>query len=553
LSLFGKGRQLTMIRRFVLAWTALVAVALVGLFWQIGGLRSSALTIQPMSGGIYSEALVGSIKTLNPILLDDGADADASKLIFSGLTQFDTSGRLQSDLATRWTVSPDGKTYTFFLRHNVTWHDGVPFTSRDVVFTIDAIQNPDTLSPLAPSWQGVKTSAPDPYTVIFTLPKPYTPFIDETTVGLLPAHLLENTDPSMLRVAPFNQQPVGTGPFKLDSFDATNGELVLKANPTYYLGAPLLDGITLRSYDTYAQALSAYLNGQVQGVARLQPDQIAKASSTSMQLYYASVPDEVAVFFKTTAPLLQDKIVRAALAQATNRTSLINTQFGGEATPLVSPELASTTIDLSGMAHQASFNLAAARAALSADGWQVGADGIRTKDGQRLELKLVTQADSPYSGVATQLAQQWQMVGAKLDITQVSADDLQQSYIIPRNYDALLYGINVGADPDEYAFWDSSQSKDPGLNLSVYSDPVADKALESGRILSSPAERAAKYKAFVQAWVADTPAVMLYSPTYVYGVNQNVYGVSLRKLVNPSDRFTGVQDWAVNTRTVVGR
>ena len=551
--LFGKGAQFAMIRRFVVGWWLLVLIVLVGLGLQVRGLIRAGTVLVPLQGGSYSEALVGTIKTLNPILPDGSASADATKLIFSGLTRFNTNGQLEPDIAQSWTISPDGKTYTFHLRHNVKWQDGVPFTSQDVVFTLDAIQNPDTRSPLATSWKGVKVTASNDYTVVFTLPKAYTPFITATTVGLLPAHLLENTDPSSLRVSGFNQQPVGTGPFKLSSYDPTTGDVVVNANDSYYFGRPYLDTVSLRLYNNYNSAFTAYSHRQVQGVARLQPDQVAAVNTGTMKLYTASVPDEVAVFFKTTAPLLKDKTVRLALAEATDRAAIITTQFDGRATPLTGP-LFGTNLDLSGVPHQPAVNVAQAKATLQGDGWTVGNDGIRRdKTGQKLELHLVTQSDSPYSGVATTLAKQWRQVGVQLDIAQVDESDLQQSYIRPRNYDALLYGINIGADPDVYSYWDSSQATDPGLNLSVYNSPQADRALEAGRILNSTPERTAKYRSFVQAWVGDTPAVMLYTPTYTYSVSNAVYGIHIRKLINPSDRFTGIEKWAVKVRAQTKR
>jgi peptide/nickel transport system substrate-binding protein len=140
----------------------------------------------PISGGVYSEAAVGNVKMLNPILPDNTTSDDINRLIFSGLTQFNAQRQVVSDLATSWSVSPNGRTYTFHLRKGVTWQDGVPFTADDVLFTLAAIQNPDTRSPLAPSWQGVKATAPDQSTVVFALPGPLASFIDSTTVGILP-------------------------------------------------------------------------------------------------------------------------------------------------------------------------------------------------------------------------------------------------------------------------------------------------------------------------------------------------------------------------------
>jgi len=547
---YGKWRQFAMIRRFVIVWWLIIVVTGVGLAVQVRSLQRQGLVLQPLAGGSYSEALVGTVKNINPILPEDSASADAAKLIFNGLTKFDTNGDLDPDLAQSWSVSPDGKTYTFHLRHGVRWQDGVPFTSQDVVFTLTAIQDPDTRSPLAGSWQGVKVTAPDAYTVVFTLPKAYTPFIDTTTVGILPAHLLENIDPSTMPVTSFNQHPIGTGPFKLTNFDTTDGIISLAANPTYFGGEPLLQTLTLRLYDTASAAFSAYTHRQVQGVSQLQPDQVAAAQNLgTMKLYEASQPDEVAVFLQTTTSALKDKIVRQALATATNRQPIIKNQLDGQAIALAGPLLPSS-LSLAGVPHQPAYNIGQAKALLASDGWTPGPDGVLRKNGVRLELHLVTESDSVYTNVAQALAKQWAQIGVKLDVQAISADNLEESYIRTRNYDALLYGINTGADPDVYAYWDASQIKDPGLNLSEYNSPAASAALEAGRTIQDPNVRAAKYRSFVQTWVADNPAVMLYTPTYVYGVNANVYGIQIKKLIDPSDRFNDITTWAVRVRSV---
>lgn len=550
-NVWGKWRQFAMIRRFALIWVALVVVCGFGLIVQTRHLVAQGSVLRPLAGGQYTEAVVGQVKTVNPILPDNSASADAVKLVFSGLTKFTAGGELEGDLATDWKVSEDGKAYTFHLRHNVVWHDGVPFTSQDVLFTLAAIQNPDTRSPLALSWQGVKVDAPDDFTVVFSLPKPYTPFINTTTVGILPRHLLENTEPRMMRVATFNQRPVGTGPFKLSRLDVEAGELVFTRNDSYFNGKPLLDQVTLRTFSTGDQAYQAYSRRQVQGVSRLRPNQLEDAQKTgTMKIYEAGVPDQVGVFFHTTSGVTADKTVRAALAQATDRRAIIDKQFNGLANGLSGP-LNTSGLNLAGIPHQANFNQIAARQTLEAGGWKLNREGVRVKDGKLLEIKMVTQSDTAYGEVAKQVAQQWKAVGAKVDVQEVDATSLQQSYIRPRHYDAILYGINVGSDPDVYAYWHSSQASDPGLNLSSYASSVADKALEGGRTLRDTATRSAKYKAFVQTWVSDNPAVMLYAPTYLYGVDDTVHGISIGRLVTPSDRLDGIEHWAVKVKSVV--
>jgi peptide/nickel transport system substrate-binding protein len=523
-------RQLLLIRKFMLVWILVAIIGLAGLLYQIKSLQGAFHRQVGLAGGTYSEAVVGTVKNINPVLPESSASSDASRLIFSGLTQSDNQGKLAADLAQSWTVSTDGRTYTFHLRKDVKWHDGVPFSAGDVVFTLAVIQNPDTRSPLAHVWQGVKAEAKDANTVVYTLPKPFSPFINDTTIGILPQHLLENVDPSSLRVADFNQKPVGTGPFKIDQFDQANGIIKLAANKNYYAGRPLLDGVILRAFPDFQQALDAYDHRQVLGVSRIQVGDFASATKQEdLQLRDLTVPEEAAVFFRTTSPVLSDKAVRGALAQATDRQAIVNGPEGRHALPLYSPLPPGP--NNTATARQSSYDLGKA-------------------NGQRLEIHLVTQTNSQYAPVAELIKKQWAKAGAQVDIKTVDAIMLQQTYIRSRNYDALLYGINAGADPDEYVYWDSSQSKDPGLNVSMYSSSAADKALESGRTLRAPALRSAKYKAFLTAWMQDTPAVMLYNPSYIYGVSRSVIGVGSQRLVNPSDRFYGIQNWAVHSRTV---
>ncbi|HVE81032.1 MAG TPA: peptide ABC transporter substrate-binding protein [Candidatus Dormibacteraeota bacterium] len=545
LHLVGKWKQLAMIRRFVILWWGLVIGLFIGLVWQTSMVVGRYLQPTPIAGGTYSEAVVGAVKNINPILPESGAANDLNRLIFSGLTKYNAQGEIEGDLATHWEVSADGKTYVFHLRKDVRWHDDVPFTAQDVVFTLIAIQNPDSRSPLAGTWQGVKVEARDDRTVVYTLPKPFTPFIHTTGIGVLPRHLLEGVDPSAMRVAEFNQRPIGTGPFKIDRFEPAENKAALKAYKKYHNGAPLLDEVVLHFYPTIAEALQAYERRVVKGVGRVQAGQIKQAERLSnLKLQELSVPDEVGVFFKTGGPLTGHKSVRMAIALATNRESIISQILGGYALPLSGPLLPGRQ----GINEvQPKADIKKAIATLEGDGWQRDADGIRKKGEQKLRLKLVTQKDSQYVAVAEALKLQWQKIGVETEVILLDNTTLQQSYIRPRQYDVLLYGINTGADPDVYAYWHSSQAKDPGLNVSAYSSPAADKALEAGRTITDEATRTAKYKAFLSAWNSDIPAVMLYSPYYIYGVPKDLYGMKAEKIITPPDRFYGIEGWAVKT------
>ncbi len=547
--ILGKWHQLGIIRRLILTWWGVLLVAGWLLLGSITSLQATADLTRPRSGGTYREALVGEVRIMNPILPDTSASQDVNRLIYSGLVRYNPSRVLEADLASSWSVSADGKHYTFHLRPGVTWHDGLAFSAQDVAFTLAAIQNPDSRSPLASSWQGVTADILDDLTIVFNLPNSYPPFLDAATVGILPRHLLESTDPSKLRVADFNQHPIGTGPFKLASFNAAEHDILLDANPGYYSGRPRLDAIQLKTYQTTDDAKAAYAKQQVDGVSRIDPTAVDSAVKLKdAVLTELDLPIENDLFFKTTAPLLGDKAVRLALSQAINRRALIDTVFDGRARLVTGPILPGQ-LGYSAKAQPAPFNTAQATAALDAAGWIVGDGGVRQKGGKPLILKLATLDSGSMPAVATEVKRQWAAVGVALDITLASRDDLQQTYIRPRNYDILLFGITIGADPDVYGYWHSSQVADPGQNLSVYKSPAADAALEAGRVNTDKDVRTGKYASFQAAWKSDAPAVVLYSPYYFYLQSSHVAGQTDLHPVVPADRFYGIEHWTILSTT----
>ncbi len=162
-------------------------------------------------------------------------------------------------------------------------------------------------------------------------------------------------------------------------------------------------------------------------------------------------------------------------------------------------------------------------------------------------LRLVTANSGTYPELAQKLAEAWKTAGVPVEVISVDTFTLQQSYIRPRQYDILLYGQDIGADSDVFSFWHSSQAVDPGLNVSQYANRDADAALEQARFGKDPAFRDAKYREFVRIWAEDAPALLLYSPTYLYAHTAALTGVTQEKLVTPSDRFRAVENWAVKS------
>ena len=538
--IWGKWHQIKVVRRFLLLWCALIVVGFVGLTQQLGSLDRLTTLAVGLPGGAYSEAAVGTVQNLNPLLPESGTASDINRLIFSGLTRYNSRRQHVPDLATSWDISADGRTYTFHLRHGVKWHDGVPFTSADVAFTLTAIQNPDSRSPLASSWQGVTCDTPDDYTVVMKLPQPLDSFLDSTTVGIVPRHLLENVEPSQLREADFNQNPVGTGPFKLKTFAPSAKEIELTANPKYYFGKPKLDEFDFKFYDTPSETLSAFAARQVTSPGRVVPEIASQArDAVGLTEYDFTLPEETTLFFNTADSTLQDKNLRALLSRSLDRRDIMQQAAAGQGVVVTQPILPGQT-GYTNKYDPGALNPADAKKALSDAGYPSG----------KLHLKLVTLAGSPLELAAKAIQKQWAGLGIDLKVMAVDQTELQQTYMRPRNFQMLLYGVNLGSDPDVYSFWHSSQAKDPGVNLSQYNDPDADRALEAGRIKSDPLVREGKYDAFLKAWDADAPAAVLYETGFTYATSSDVEGIMAHRLVDPSDRFYGVERWTVRHRFV---
>ena len=167
-----------------------------------------------------------------------------------------------------------------------------------------------------------------------------------------------------------------------------------------------------------------------------------------------------------------------------------------------------------------------------------------------LKITLVTVDQPQMTRVSEMLKEQWKQVGIELEIQQYSLLQLEKNFIKPRNYDALLFGEVLGAIPDPFPFWHSSQKKDPGLNLAIYDNSKADKYLEENRKAPDLETRSSKLNSFQNILIKDAPAIFLYSPDFIYATSKDLKGVNVKKVTDPSKRFIGIEDWFINTKRI---
>jgi peptide/nickel transport system substrate-binding protein len=537
-----------------------LAIALTGALLVVLVLASFARTAVvdevPDYGGAYVEGLPGFPQALNPVLANDDASRSVNALLFSGLTKTDEKGQPIPDLAASWEVSPDGKQYTFVLRSNARWHDGHPVTATDVIFTYKLLQDPLYQGPLRAIWQQVSIEKADDHTLKLTLQKDsFAPFLEYTSLGILPAHLLEGVGARELATHRFNVQPVGTGPFKLK--EMSQDQIVLEAAPTYFGAKPYLSRIVFRVYPNHKTILTALERDEVEGVPLVDPSDVGRVTrDKKMVLYDTPQSSLTLVFFNMSSPILSDRTVRQAIAHAVDRRKLIDIGRQGRARQADSPVLpASWAYNEEVKRHD--FDPARARATLEQAGWKLESpeSGVRVKDGKRLRLVLLTNDRRERISLAEEIQEQLAAVGFEIEVQATGAGGLVQDFLLPRRYEMALYSWDFnGFDPDPYALWHSSQVAPRGLNVTGFNHRRSDELLEKGRQSTDQAERVKLYREFQNIFAEELPGLPLYYPTYDFAMNSKVKGVKVGVTASPADRFRNVVEWYVKTRReVVGR
>ncbi|MFH1671564.1 MAG: ABC transporter substrate-binding protein [Candidatus Portnoybacteria bacterium] len=521
----------------------------------------------PQAGGQYKEGIFGQPRFINPVLAQtNDADRDLSRIIFSSLLKYDGQGNLISDLAQRYSISEDGLTYEVTLKKNALWHDKQPLTADDVIFTIATIQNPEYKSPLKINWQGVKAEKIDEFSVKFILNTTYAPFLHNLTVGILPKHLWAGISPANFALAEYNLKPVGSGPYKFKDInqdkDGKVNSIELARNKNFYLVSlenngvkgPFIDNIIFRFYTNQEDLIKAYQKGKVDGLGFLPAGELSGIRNGS-NIHRINLPAYYAVFFNQTASkALSDKNVRLALAYATNKNEIIDQVLKGEGEAVESP-LLSGWLGYTDQTKIYDFSLEHAQNLLESNGWKdKNEDGIREKEisgsEENLEITILTTNWPELNQAAELIKSQWEKLGARINLEIVNPTVIQQEYIRPRNYQALLFGEVLSADPDPFAFWHSSQRKDPGLNLALYQNKDVDKLLEEARQEMNPEKRVEKYAEFQKKLTEDIPAMFFYSPTYLYPVNERIKGIEIERLAIHSQRFSQIENWYIKTNRV---
>lgn len=562
---------------------ALLGAVLIGT--SLGYLALPRTTVLvPAAGGTYVEGLAGQPQYLNPVLSQyNDVDRDLCALIFNGLTDINEKGEIVPDLALGWEVSEDGLTYTFHLRRGVRWHDGQVFTADDVVFTIRTMQDPDYqgVPYLAELWRSVSVQKLDDYTVLFTLREPYAPFMDYTSIGILPAHLLEKVAATDLPRSSFNTHPVGTGPFRV--VEVTKEQITLEAYVDYYGPRPMLHQVQFRFYPDHASLFSAYERGEIQGISQILPQYLSRAHEyPDLNLYSAQLWGYSIIFLNLNnpdVPFFQEREVRQALLYGLDRQRLIENVLGGQGVVAYSPIMVSSWAYDPALYHYP-YAPDRAQALLDEAGWHKppvteqlqweeenlrGPERddrdaeqsksetmplIRKKNGVPLRFILLTNDDPVHVSLVEEIARQWAEIGVEAIPRAVSFAKLTGEYLRPRQFDAVLVDVELTPDPDPYPFWHETQVLD-GQNYAGFINRDVSEWLEAARQITDHEQRTILYRQFQEIFATEVPSLILYHPVYTYGVDRAVREVQIGPLLDPSDRFRNIADWYVRTKRVI--
>jgi peptide/nickel transport system substrate-binding protein len=543
-------------------WQLLLAVTGFGLVLalltfqvQTAGLCSVRV---PASGGVFAEGMVGSPQYLNPLLADNNpVDREITGLIFDGLTRYE-KGQLVPALAESWEISEDGRTVLFTLRDDVIWHDGEPFTSADVAFTYGLLQDDDfrNNSALRRFWQSVTIRPVDEFQIAFELQEPYAGFLDTTTRGIMPAHMLEGVTAATLPDIDFNRQPVGTGPFIVESGQNWQQDrlLSLTPNPGDWREGSRIASLVFRFYADESSLLNAFEQGEVQAINSVSPAMLPEVTQLPQaRLFTAVAPRYTTLLFNLTnggSPATQSVEVRRALAHGLDREALVDDTLNGQGVLHTGPYLPASWVYNPDTLTLYDSQPISATTGLDAAGWTLAEGETMRRNGESAMVLRFLVFDTPTNRkLAGKIADEWTALGVAPQLTLFSDWRSYRQALRDRNFDVALVDVTPPGDPDLYDFW-SQEAIIDGQNFAGWNRRRASEALEDGRRVWEIGERRPFYDSFLRYYNEDLPELSLFQHVYTYAVNEAVEGVEIGLIDHPRDRYLTMADWILLYRDV---
>lgn len=498
----------------------------------------------PGFGGYYREGVIGEIEKINPLFIQNDAEAAANRLIFSGLTRVLPDNEVVPDLAESWTISDNGTTYLFKLKKDLVWHNNEKLNADDVVFTYNLIQNPDTKTTLTNVWKGVVVEKVSNDEVKFKLNSSYPNFLSVVSQPILPKHLLSGVAAKSIKVAEYNKKPVGSGPFKFVRFDQSgnDSEVVFERFDDFAINKPFIAQVKLRTYESFEGLYNGLIRKQIDGITEIPFDKNTQVNKVSnLNNYNSYLPRYKVMLFNLNKEPINDKVIRKIISQAINKEEIVKDVIKSQAISIGGPILPGQP-GYDATTRKNIFDQTTANSELDKAGW-VNVDGMRKKGDKVLSLKLVIPSDNESIQTAEKISQNLLKVGIDIKVVKVDPSEIQANHIRPRDFDMILIGQEIGVNPDLFSFWHSSQINDPGLNISGFNNREVDKLLEQTRRINDKTQLVEKNKRIQEILIEEAPALYLYNPIYTIAVSKNIQGYKEGNISDPIDHLNSIYLW----------
>ena len=547
-----------------IVFIGLVLTLLISAILILESINKSLMVSAPLYGGSISEAVIGAPRFINPILAYSPADLDMVSLIYSGLMRKNPDGALSPDLAEKYEMSKDGLVYTFTLKDKIYFQDGKPVTADDIIFTINEIKDPIIKSPRKVDWDGVTVAKINDKTIEFSLKKPYPSFLENLTLGIMPKFLWDN---SAIELNSANISPIGSGPYFIKNVAKEPSGVInsyeLESFKKFILGEPYIKKVSLNFYSNEDDLIRALEDGSVDQISSITPLNADILKKRNYQIESSALPRVFGLFFNQNKNILfTDKIITKAIDQAIDKDKIVREVLLGYGNAIDKPippnMIAYQKLPVKNNSSREVI-LQNIQNSLIKDGWSKGGDGFLQKTTTEKKKKKITKIleFSISTGNAEELVKTAEIIkqdlfkiGIKVNIKTFKIGNLNQSVIRPRDYDALLFGQIINHESDLFAFWHSTQRKDPGLNVAMYTNAKVDKILEDASVTIDEQMRIKKYAQFEDEIKKDMPAVFLYSPNFIYTVLKNLKGFSVGRITSPADRFSNIHLWYTETENI---
>jgi peptide/nickel transport system substrate-binding protein len=533
--------------KFTNPLSTILIFALVG-FLISNYLRSDTFAerISSSNSNTYVEGRVGAISTLNPLFSNQNdIDKSIQELVFEKFIYINSSEEILPGIANSWDIKEGGKVYEFDIDLNHTWSDGTPLTVEDVQFTFEtAIQlsTDQGYDTVGSGIEDVSVEVVDNDTIRFELPEINSLFPELVSVYIVPKHVLSEVSLSNMPFDRFSRNPVGSGPYRVFRSEPN---IVTLQSSEYFKPEVSIENITVKIYSSVEKLESAFRSGVLDAALLLDDkrsdfvNEYASFESHKLNLPYR----QRMIFFNLRKEKFQSQDLRRAITMLIDKEQML--EDSGVEGEIINGPICSVSWAYCSDIEYIKYDPDSSRELLEGIGYSKNETNgyFETEDGKLLTFTLSYLENEINNLLLNTLADLLANEGVIMNLEPLTYSQLTQEILATRNFEALMYEIEVTVDPDQYNLWHSLQKEYPNLNLSGYEFSRVDILLEEGRREIDKEERREDYRLFQKYIVQDAPAIFLYRPSYIYVVRDSLSGTNFEDIVRLEDIYRDINIW----------